>query len=357
MLEAIYHPYYMPEKNWYKIQLLLWDNIYRIVPNSVENSFGDVALSEKWEVEPKYLQTRDVILPNEEYFNLRKDVIIKQLQKLSLVKKTHRYHTDRHYHLNINKIPNWVGEKLLDLNLRRRESVGVYGGEHYSVREDASNFLMSCLAHSFSIRENLSPLTNIQSSCFVTYGNQIGVAGQDQPEGENIKSTITGVFKYMVPKDITKLSFNEVIDIRDEYYDLRQGTRRCIEKVTEEYSLDKVIDTKRSQDLIKSAVSDYESDVEKFKKGTWRRVFKGWQLQTFGTAICTVGGYLAGGPVVASIAASLGGGISITSQIANRNESSDIDKSIQYFSKINKALNLKEFHNSFLDYENLIFFK
>jgi hypothetical protein len=352
MLEAIYHPYYVPDKDWFKIQLLLWDKIYRIIPYSVYDQFGDFALSEQWEIPKEYLPTIDFEMPNKIYFQERKQVIVSQLSQMAK-ERTGSFIDDEQFYLNSDKIPTWIAEVLLELNLREEGSIDAYKAQHYKVRTDVADFLLSCIAHGISLRNVVSPLTNIENSCFATYGNQIGFLGHDQPAGENIKLTIAGVFDLMVPNDLTKLPFTEVIKIREEYTDLRQATSRCIQGVIDKLNLEKIIDKKRSEDLINSALDEYQLEVQKFKKGWFVRTIKDWRTQSLTTILATGGGFITGGPLGALIAGGVSGGLSILTHIASDNEPSDIAKSIQYFNQINKRFEINEFAKSLAEYGNL----
>jgi len=353
MLEAIYHPNYVPEISWYKSQLLLWDKIYRIVPHSVEKEFGTKGLSKEWNIPECYVPTVDLCMPDYDYFDDRKLSIKRQLEELS---KTHlNTFEEDYFFLNIAKIPDWVGDVLNEYQLRKKETYKEWDAEHYLVREDASDFLMSCVAHSMSIGRNTSPLTNKKMCCFATYANQIGRIGSEQPSGENLKSLIAGVFDFMVPGNIDKLSFSDVIDIRNEYNSLREAASDCIKSISDEFGLNNAIIKDRADELLKSALEKFEKEVRKFKRNTWKRVFKNWKVQTLATTLGFVGGYLAGGPDVAVAAASGSGGISILNHIAGRDEPARIAKTIQYFNKINEKIALNEYVEGLLNYRKLVF--
>ena len=111
MLEAIYHPYYVPDKNWYKTQLLLWDKIYRIVPYSVEDKFGQNKTAELWDIPKEHVPTRDIEMYDHQYFEDRKKSIINQLKKLAEVKNV-GFTEDQHTYLNSAKSPDGGGGSL-----------------------------------------------------------------------------------------------------------------------------------------------------------------------------------------------------------------------------------------------------
>ena len=132
MLEAIYYPSYVPDINWYKTQLLLWDSIYRIVPYSVENDFGAGRLSSLWNIPENYLRTVSFGMPDEQYFEDRKYAIVQQLKKLS-EEKNDNYHNEEHFYLNTDKVPRWIGDTLLELGLRKKAKKYKWGAKHYLV--------------------------------------------------------------------------------------------------------------------------------------------------------------------------------------------------------------------------------
>ncbi|MBU1951055.1 MAG: hypothetical protein KJ927_20255 [Candidatus Eisenbacteria bacterium] len=178
MLDAIYYPSYLPSKEWFKTQLLLWNRIYRIVPDPMESVFGAKKISSEWGLPEEYVQTLPVAVLDMNYLNQRKRAIIKQLKWLSTLKKdlpgnlpdwlvrvlkeldSEGFYTDAPFYLNTGKVPDWVGTKLLEYGLRRREKVDIYNNEHYVIRQDAAELLMSCLTHTMAAHRNMSPLTN-----------------------------------------------------------------------------------------------------------------------------------------------------------------------------------------------------
>ncbi len=353
MLEAIYHPTYVPEKEWFKLQLLLWDKIYRIVPYSVEKDFGPARIADLWDIDESYLPIIDNTIPSRKFLEERKATIISQLKEISK-KNSESFVNAKHFYLNTEKVPDWVGEYLKEFGLRSQETYDEWGAEHYLVREDASNFIMSCLAHYLGIAKGMSPLTNHELSCFATFGNQIGRYGEDKPSGENFNSFITGVFDIMVPANIEELEFSEVLDIRNEYKDLRKGARNVLEDIAEEFKLNEIVDGKSAEEAIKNSLEEFKSQVESFNKSNWRRAFKDWKVQTIATVLGTLAGFIAGGPVAALAVSGTSGGISIMNQIAGKEEPSDIGKLTQYYSRINKTIEMKNFNEDLLKYRKAI---
>jgi hypothetical protein len=353
MLKAIYHPSYVPDKDWFKVQLLLWDKIYRIVPYSVENEFGPARIADLWNLDEEYLPIIQDTIPSHKYLDERKLIIINQLREIS--KSSDKSFVDAdHFYLNTAKVPDWIGKKLKDYDLRSKGTYTEWGAEHYLVREDATNFIMSCLAHYLGITKGMSPLTDEKMSCFATFGNQIGKFGKEKPSGDNFNSFVSGVFDIMVPSDIEKLDFNDVLDIRNEYNDLRVGARNVLEKISSEFKLNEIVDNESADDAINDALNEFNLIVERFKKGIWRRAFKDWRTQALATVLGAVAGFIAGGPETAIAISSGAAGISIMNTIAGKEESSDINKMVQYFSKINRSIEMKDFNRELIKYRKAI---
>ena len=353
MLEAIYHPYYIPDKNWYKTQLLLWDKIYRIVPSSVNDEFGKKKLADLWDIPEKHVLTKDIEMYDHKYFDERKKAITNQLKKLSKDKHK-KYIENQHTYLNSAKIPKWVGETLKKYQLREKKLFKKWQAEHYLVREDASDFLMSCVAHRMSIYYGTSPLTDKKISCFTTFGNQIGKLGKEQPSGESMKSLIVSVFNILVPGDIEKLSFKDVLDIRTEYEALRQSATKFIKTIADEFTIEQVVDKKTAESLVKSASFKLEEEIDRFKKQTWKRIFQDWRTQSIATTLGTVASYIAGGPEIALALGSGSAFITIMNNITGKEESNAIDDTIQYFSMINRKIEINEFTEGLLNYRKFV---
>lgn len=353
MLEAIYHPSYVPDKNWFKIQLLLWDKIYRIVPYSVENNFGSARIADLWNIPEEHVPIISDTIPNHKYLNDRKTVITNQLREISK-NRIASFKDVEHFYLNTAKVPDWVGEKLKEFGLRSEETYDEWNAEHYLVREDASDFIMSCVAHYLGLSGGMSPLTNSELSYFATFGNQIGKLGEDKPSGENFNSFISGIFNIMIPKDIEKLDFSDVLDIRTEYSELREGARKVIQSIADEFKLNEIINEKRAKKAIIFSLDDFNKKISKFKKAKWRRAFKDWKVQSIATLLGTVAGFIAGGPTAAIAFSAGGAGISIMNQVAGKEEPSDISKLAQYFNQINRKINMKGINKELLLYRKSI---
>ena len=353
MLEAIYHPHYVPNKTWYKTQLLLWNKIYRIIPYSVEKRFGPPAIASRWEIPEEYVPAVTLLMPHKQYFRDRERVTKNQLRELSK-REIRTFNDDAHFYLNSEKIPKWVAGTLKKHGLRKKKTYVRWGSEHYLVREDAADFLMSCIAHKMSQDRAMSSLTDKQASCFATYGNQIGAQGRQQPSGESLNSLIAGVFKIMVPKEIDKLNFKDVLEIREEYKDLRIAINNILETLANDFRLCEVVDKTRANNLISHALQKFECDVEKFKKRRWRRVFKAWKVQSVGTVLGMLAGYVAGGPKTAVALVGGAAGITLMNHLAGREDPSNLDKTIQYFNNINERIEINEFVEGLINYRELV---
>lgn len=343
MLDAIYHPHYMPNINWYKSQLLVWDKIYRIVPNSVEKKFGACALASQWDISEEYFNTIPVSIPDKDYFNNRKSTI--QLQLLELSKrKINSFLDEEHFYLNSEKIPKWLGEYLLELGLRKKNIHQIWESEHYLVRKDASDILMSWLAHSMSHVRAMFPLTNVSSSYYSIYANQIGEKTR-YSAGESMNDLVTGIFNIMIPSDLSSLSFKDVIFLREEFTSLREALARTIKNLSYEFSLNRFIEINRAKELLDEALNKFSNDIERFKKQTFWRTVADWKMAALATSILTGGAFLAGGPKEALLCAGVGGVLTLLNNLGGKVEPNDIQKGIQYFCNINEKLEIEELIN------------
>ncbi|MBU1951054.1 MAG: hypothetical protein KJ927_20250 [Candidatus Eisenbacteria bacterium] len=169
-----------------------------------------------------------------------------------------------------------------------------------------------------------------------------------------MKSLIAGVFEFMVPKNIDKLDFAEVVKIRDEYDDLRKGAANFIKRIADEFELERVVDEKRANELIGDATTEFKKKVEDFKRCSLRRIIKDWKTQTVATSIGMLGGYIAGGPG-ASVGIGIGGGVfSIINHFVGAAKSTQMEKTVRYFSVINRQIEQKEYIEGLLSYRRLV---
>ncbi|MBI2417326.1 MAG: hypothetical protein HYV28_05380 [Ignavibacteriales bacterium] len=337
MLNAIYHPSYLPDMNWYKIQLLIWDNTYRIVPHSVEDKYGAQHIAGIWDLEAVYLPTKDIRLPSHDYFESRKSLMINQFKRFSKI-QSQSYTNEDYFHLNTAKIPDWVATSLLEYNLRKTNTINLNSAEHYEVREDVSDYLMSCIAHYFNIQHGLSPVTDKLLNCFSIYSNQVGIHNPSESYEGALQSFISAVFNFMVPNNISYLSFKDVIEIRNEYIELRESLVRFLEIISNEFRLEQIIDPERMKELLNDAISKFKQEKLKFEKNTWRRIITDWRTQSISLLVGAFASYLSGG-LTAPIYFQLGGAsIRIANHMIQKNPTLPIKDSLQYFSNINQQI-------------------
>jgi len=200
----------------------------------------------------------------------------------------------------------------------------------------------------------MSPLTDKVLSCFATYGNQIGNFGEQKPVGGNLRSLILGIFNIMIPEKIEKLSLSDVLEIREEYSELREAATNVINRLSIEFSLRDVVDETRANKLINEALKKFENEIEKFRKKRLQRIFKDWRIQSVATILGMIGGYITGGPVAAIALATGSAGISIMNHIAGKEAPSDIQKTIQYFSEVQKKVDINEFAEGLINYRRIV---
>lgn len=352
-MNAIYHPSYLPDHNWYKTQLLVWDEIFRIVPYSVEDRFGARRISEIWEVPEDYVPTIDLRMPDHQFFEDRKKVILKQLKHLSKLPNKN-FDEDEQFYLNSAKIPEWVAKSLKNYRLRKKRSSAVWGAKHFLVRADASDFLMNCVAYGLSSNLGMSLLTDRKSSCFVTYANQIGLEGEAKPSGDNYSCLLAGVFDIMVPGNIDILTFEDIIEIRNEYGPLRKSVNNCLKAISDEFNLTAVIDDRRGEALIQDSLEEFRRELERFERSSLKRLFTDWRTLSLGSSVAILGALLAGGPSAAIGCAVGSGGVTLLNQLVSANTPSNIQNTVQYFSQINERIDRNTYIDEFVNYRRLI---
>ncbi len=342
---TIYHPSYLPKENWAKLQLLFWDKIYRIVPYPMNNKYGDSKIEEIFKIDPKWLPAISPDGSDLQYFNDHQTSIQKAFDQIKAVANGEFNELDS-FGVHPMKAPAWLFAYLEKLKLAKlsNNNDDEYTTEHHLIHPYAGELILSCLSDSIAHRRAINSITDREYNYCLTAANNIN-NNRNHKQIEPIESSLAfTIFEITIPNGIEKLSFQDVIKLRNDYHDLRSAFHKTMLNFSEEYKLDQIFDEKTAKEKFEACVKDYLEEHRKFNsiKGKSIRFINDWKTQVIGISLGAIATALTGGAAVPLIFSFGGISFSAVSQILQSKAPYEENKSFQYLQKLNKAIDTKE---------------
>jgi hypothetical protein len=350
---TVYHPSYLPKKNWTKLQLLFWDKIYRIVPYPMNKEFGDEKVEEIFNIAPEWLPTISPDGSDLQYFDEHESSIKKAFDQLK-GKAGEKFNDLGNFGVHPMKAPQWLFEYLENLGLAQlsKNIIGGYTTSHHLVHPYAGELILSCLSDSIAQRRALNSITDRENNYCLTVANNISPS-LNLRFTEPIESRLAfSIFETSIPNDLEKLTFKEIFKLRDDYGDLRKAFHKTMLNLSEEYKLKQIIDVKTAKDQFESCVKDYLEELRKFNsmKGQSIRFINDWKTQVIGVSLGAIATAITGGATVPLIFSFGGISFSAVSQILKSREQNYGQQSFQYLQKLNEAIDAKEVVKNILEF-------
>jgi len=113
---ALYTPSYVPDETWLKYQLLFWDQINRIVPQTMQDQYGDSYIEERFGIDPAFAPAISPTEADLTYFNEHQQAITEAFN--SIKDKEGRFEDQNNYFgVHPDKATPWVFEFLKENEL------------------------------------------------------------------------------------------------------------------------------------------------------------------------------------------------------------------------------------------------
>lgn len=337
--DALYHPSYIPTESWAKVQFLLWDRLYRIVPDDMQDKFGDEYINRVFEVDPNTMPMLSPEPSDLDYYAKHKISLERAFCRIGGKVKGNLKEPE-FFGIHPAKAPEWLFKILEDMNLARemKHKHESWVDKHHWVQEDAGYLIMSCLGSRMASRRGLEPITDRKMSFYLTAANEISEDPSDREDSSIEGALAMVVFKFYVPRNIDSLSFKQIFKLREEYGELRKSFHRTVRRLSKDYNLEGIVQKKRAQEALQECLKEFNEEDRKFRKSKVKRVFGGGKMQSIGVALGGIGATIAGGPV-AGLAFTIGGtAIAMTNTVLTERQPSDFERSFHYLHILDKKL-------------------
>jgi hypothetical protein len=360
---AMYHPFYEPDENWLKLQLLYWDSIGRIVPNTMQDLYGDDYFENKYKISSAFCPAIEPIWEDTLFFDKHKISLknafrsigqrrfpsfsvagkaiqpnkpAKQINQIRIANRQNLKYL-KEFGIHEDKAPEWLFKYLIRNGLAISQPEYVYG-EKYLVNSEAASLILSCLGSSMAERRAMDVITNQKSRFYLTAASEVSRSQMDRPNNFAPSYLAFLTLEKFVP-DVKKISLPEIIKIREEYTIQRNAFHNTINEVAIKHRLELIIDQKVFNEKMTDAIQEYNTNLIKFESTIRRSLsyIKDWKFQAFGgmLGLATIAGGV--GPLVIA-AKAVGGGLSLIKTISPDDINNQQFRSHQFIEKINDRI-------------------
>jgi hypothetical protein len=236
---ALYYPHInLTNKNWVKHALLFWDNISRIVPQSVEPSDGEDIIKIKYEsgfIKDYHPQRWDTSHAFQEFFRELRPIIESDhfFHDRFFERERHRRNYERNYHdrrrffsemvrtsgtyIHVEKMDPRLKEYLFELGL------AVPGqdewGDWVKIDNEIGLLYMTYFAKSISKNKSLPIVTDVEQSFSASIYFESAINSDYNNQFEYKLGNL--LIETIVPKNINDVPLDKILEIREKYDDER----------------------------------------------------------------------------------------------------------------------------------------
>lgn len=327
MPEALYHPNFEPPLAWLRSCLLVYDNIWSIVPREAGYEPSD-NLKRHLEKLPDTFaplapEPLDIV---HEYFVLNVlrrafKQIAESRQKEKQGRQIRFRETAQNYEeegleisgiarLHDAKVAYTVHQMLEEFDL-------IYGEEENGflfVDERAAFLIVSFLAQRMASRLPLRTITDIDSSFYLSAACNVIESGNPMDSRGALASA---VLKFHIPEQIEDLSLSEFIEVRKRYSELRQIFPLYLRDLSELFRVDDAKNVPELKERIVSTVKAINRDVLGIKRSRVKARVKRWLPIGIGSAVTLGAAFLPDSPSIKYITGAATVAVQILTEVLN----------------------------------------
>ncbi|HEX8549952.1 MAG TPA: hypothetical protein VF681_00215 [Abditibacteriaceae bacterium] len=322
----LYFPSFEPDIKWLKSNLLLFDQITRIVPNDA-NHVDSAPIQELKSAMPEALGTyspsnQDISVGHESLnqLDLAFGIIAAENQKTPdeiriVISPSGKLGIENHVFLHDLKMSHLIRDSLVRHKLIRPELNSLI--EHsvpkgYSIVDKrASGLILSCVAAKIARKHGWDTITDRR----LEYALTATMASQDQhyDSDNNVETMLlSAITNFVIPKEISELKMKDYTALRAAYSDVRASFRKLAAELAHLNRLDRIEDPTTLIARIESTASDFHKEWRTYHDSRFHRKFETYMPIFLGSLVTVAAAHLDFKPLEAAL---LGGATSILQKV------------------------------------------
>jgi hypothetical protein len=293
---VLYHPYFEPRLSWLRSSLLVYDNVWSIVPPEARYVPSDPIKRHLERLPDTFAPLApDPLDIVSEYFVLRvlgrafsaikaqPKAAIRQKQRLRFGKAS-RY--DEMGVLEISGVTKLhdakIAKAVYDMLKEHRLIYGNAGDGFHYVNKQAAALIVSFLAQRMSTRLPIRTITDVDSSFYLSAACNVIEAG-DPVDSRGVLAS--AILKFHIPEEIGEISIDKFIELRKRYEGLREAFPLYLRDLGELSQIDDIRSISDLKARIESLVKLINRDLTKIKRSRIGESIRKWLPVGIGSAV------------------------------------------------------------------------
>lgn len=293
---VLYHPRFEPSLSWLRSALLVYDNVWSIVPSEASyvpsesiqrhlemmpDTFAPLA-PEALEIVPEYF-VLNALRRAFKRIAAQPEAAAKKGTRIRYKGQAATYDEEGLEISGITKLHD--GKVAYIVYQMLKECRLIYGraGKGFSyVDEQAACLIVSFLAQRMARRLPMRTITDVDSSFYLSATCNVIEAG-DPVDSRGVLAS--SVLKFHIPEDIGNLSVSDFVEIRKRYEELREAFPLYLRDLGELIQVDDVRHVPELTARIASLVRTIDRDVARIKRSRIGQSIRGWLPVGVGSAV------------------------------------------------------------------------
>ncbi len=303
---VLYHPNFEPSLSWLRSSLLVYDNVWSIVPLEAGYVPSDYVKRHLEKLPDTFAplapEPLDIV---HEYSVLR--MLRRAFQRIAAHCKADgegrpiRYQSDDSGEggLEIRGITKLHDGKVASTVFQMLEEFGlIYGraddGFSY-VNQQAAYLIVSFLAQRMATRLPIRTITDVDSSFYLSAACNVLEAG-DPVDSRGVLAS--SILKFHIPANIGTLSVSDFVEIRKRYEEVREAFPLYLRDLGELIQIDDVRSVSELKARIESLVARIDRDMRRIKQSRIGHSIRRWIPIGIGSAVTLGAAFLPDDPSV-----------------------------------------------------------
>jgi hypothetical protein len=326
---VLYHPYFEPSLQWLRTALLVYDQVWSIVPSDANyvsseqirrhldtfpDTFAPLA-PEPLDIVHEYFVLNQLGRVFKHIANSRESAPSKVRVRYSSIGEG--LYTDS---LEISGITRLHDTKVAYTVLQLLEESGlVYGqtdDDFLLVDERAAHVIVSLLAQRMATRLPIRTITDVETSFLLSTACDVIDSGGPVDSQAVLAAS---VLNFHIPEAIGELSNDRYIEIRKRYAELRELFPLYLRDLADLMQIDQIQDIPEVMDRIKTLLRSLDRDIARIKRSRVASSLKSWIPLGIGGVITLGSAFVPDTPTLKYVTGGATVAVQILSQVLSNN--------------------------------------